>query len=403
LIVYGADGRQALDMWVVVVLLSIILAFGFWEYRSHQFHLSQIPLSIHVNGTRGKSSVTRLIAAGLRSNGRRVFVKTTGTKARMIYVDGREVPVMRVGRPNIIEQIKIVAEAARQGGDVFVTECMGVQPHLQLLLERQFIKSHIGIITNVRADHLDNMGPTLSDVANSLSNTIPRDGTVFTPEKKYLNIIKSRAEQAGAEVIEVDPGVVTEKEMRGFSYIEHRENVAVALEVLRHLGEEREKALAAIRGVVPDPGVVKRFELEIHGKAIEFVNAFAANDPESFLVIRDMLEIHQQPGKTLIVLVNSRKDRIQRAEQLGEFITSHLDADFFVVTGEYTKPLVTRAIACGMPHNKIEDLGGRSIEAVFNSIVSLSSERTLVFGIGNMVGFGEDIVDYFREKGRELA
>jgi poly-gamma-glutamate synthase PgsB/CapB len=390
-------------MWVIVVLLLIVLAFGFWEYRSHQFHLNQIPLRIHVNGTRGKSSVTRLIAAGLRSNGRRVFVKTTGTKALMISVDGREVPVKRVGRPNIIEQVKIVAEAARQRADVFVTECMGVQPHLQHLLESQFIRSHIGIITNVRADHLDNMGPTLADVANSMCNTIPRNGTLFTSEKNYLNIIRNRAEQAGARVVEVDAGSITDEEMRGFPYLEHKENVAVALEVVRHLGEERNKAMAAMQKVVPDPGVVKRFELEIHGKEIEFVNAFAANDPESFLVIRDMLKIHQEPDKTLIVLVNSRKDRIQRAEQLGEFITSHLDADFFVITGEYTKPLVTRAVACGMPHNKIEDLGGRSIEAVFNSVVSLSSERTLVFGIGNMVGFGEDIVDYFRSKGRELA
>jgi poly-gamma-glutamate synthase PgsB/CapB len=390
-------------MWVIVVLLLIVLAFGFWEYRSHQFHLNQIPLRIHVNGTRGKSSVTRLIAAGLRSNGRRVFVKTTGTKALMISVDGREVPVKRVGRPNIIEQVKIVAEAARQRADVFVTECMGVQPHLQHLLESQFIRSHIGIITNVRADHLDNMGPTLADVANSMCNTIPRNGTLFTSEKNYLNIIRNRAEQAGARVVEVDAGSITDEEMRGFPYLEHKENVAVALEVVRHLGEERNKAMAAMQKVVPDPGVVKRFELEIHGKEIEFVNAFAANDPESFLVIRDMLKIHQEPDKTLIVLVNSRKDRIQRAEQLGEFITSHLDADFFVITGEYTKPLVTRAVACGMPHNKIEDLGGRSIEAVFNSVVSLSSEKTLVFGIGNMVGFGEDIVDYFRSKGRELA
>jgi poly-gamma-glutamate synthase PgsB/CapB len=392
-----------LVMWVILVLFAILLGFGFWEFRSHQFHLNQIPLRIHVNGTRGKSSVTRLIGAGLRSNGRRVFVKTTGTKARMISVDGREDPVMRVGRPNIIEQVKVVAEAARQNADVFVTECMGVQPHLQHLLETQFIRSHIGVITNVRGDHLDNMGPTLDDVAQSLSNTVPRNGKLFTTEKKHLSIIRRRAEEVGSEVIEVDPANVTDDDMRGFSYLEHKENVAVALEVLQYVGQDRYEAISAMHSVVPDPGVIRRFELEIHGKEIEFVNAFAANDPESFLIIWDMLKVHQEPDKTLIVLVNSRKDRIQRAEQLGELITSHLDANFFVVTGEYTKPLVSRAIACGMPHNKIEDLGGRSIEAVFNSVVSLSSEKTLVFGIGNMVGFGEKIVEYFREKGRELG
>lgn len=390
-------------MWVIIVLLLALVVYGFWEFRSHQFHLNQIPVRIHINGTRGKSSVARFIAAGLRSGGRKVFAKTTGTKARMLFVDGNEVPVVRVGRPNIIEQTRIVARAARQEPEFLVTECMGVQPHLQELLEEQFIRSHIGVITNVRADHLDNMGPTLKEVAHSLSNTIPRKGLLFTAENKYLDIISERARSAGSKVVTVSGEEVTDEEMRGFSYLAHKENVAIALSVVRHLGIDREKALESMHHAAPDPGVVRRYEIEIHDKLIEFVSAFAANDPESYLAIWDLLKIHHQPGKTLIVLVNSRRDRVQRAEQLGEFITSHLDADYYVITGEYTRPLVNKAIACGMPHNKIEDLGGRSLEAVFNSVVSLASERTLVFGIGNMVGFGEEIVDYFTERGREIV
>lgn len=390
-------------MWVISVLLLALVVYGFWEFRSHQFHLNQIPVRIHINGTRGKSSVARFIAAGLRSDGRKVFAKTTGTKARMLFVDGNEVPVLRVGRPNIIEQTRIVARAASQEPEYLVTECMGVQPHLQELLEQQFIRSHMGVITNVRADHLDNMGPTLKEVAHSLSNTIPRKGLLFTAESKYLDIISERAKSVGSKVVTVSSEEVTDEEMRGFSYLAHKENVAIALSVVQHLGIEREKALKSMHHAAPDPGVVRRYEIEIHDKIIEFVSAFAANDPESYLAIWDLLKIHHQPGKTLIVLVNSRRDRIQRAEQLGEFITSHLDADYYVITGEYTRPLVNKAIACGMPHNKIEDLGGRSLEAVFNSVVSLASEKTLVFGIGNMVGFGEEIVDYFTERGQEIV
>jgi poly-gamma-glutamate synthase PgsB/CapB len=390
-------------MWIIVGLLLVLLVYGFWEFRSHQFHLSRIPVRIHVNGTRGKSSVVRLIAAGLRSGGGKVFAKTTGTKARMLFVDGSEVPVLRVGRPNIIEQTRIVARAARQEPDYFVTECMGVQPHLQELLERQFVKSHIGVITNVRADHLDNMGPTLTDVAHSLSNTIANSGLLFTAEGEYLDVISERAESVGAEIIKVGGAEVTDEEMRGFSYFEFKENVAIALSVVQHFGIDRKKALESMYRAAPDPGVVRRYEIAIHDKVIEFVNAFAANDPDSFLAIWDLLKIHHEPGKTLIVLVNSRKDRIQRAEQLGEFITFRLDADYYIVTGEYTRPLVARAISCGMPHNKIEDLGGRSLEAVFNSVVNLATEKTLVFGIGNMVGFGEEIVEYFMERGKEIV
>ncbi len=390
-------------MWVIIVLIIVLAAFGYWEYKHHQFNLNQLPVRIHVNGTRGKSSVTRLITGGLQGGRKRVFAKTTGTKPRMLYVGGNEVAVHRVGKPNVIEQTRVVARAASQQPEYFVTECMGIQPHLQEMLENQFIKSHIGVITNVRPDHLDTMGPTLDDVASSLSATIPVNGHLFTGETHYFDLFSGRAAARMTQVHRIDDIEISDSEMRGFSYLEHKENVALALSVCQHLGVKREEAIRGMHDVNPDPGVLRRYEIMVHDKQIEFVSAFAANDPDSFLVIWDLLKIHHEPGKTLIVLVNSRKDRIQRAEQLGEFIASHLDADYYVVAGEYTKPLVAKAIACGMPHTKIEDLGGRPLEAVFNSIVSLATEKALVFGIGNIVGFGEEIVNYFRERGRELV
>jgi len=390
-------------MWIVFVLFLILAIYGFWEYRSHQFHLSQLPIRIHVNGSRGKSSVTRLITGGLRRGGYKVFGKTTGTKPRMLFVNGNEVPVRRIGKPNIIEQIRIVGRAAEQKPDFFVAECMGIQPHLQELLEKQLIRSNVGIITNVRPDHLDTMGPTLFEVAHSLSTTIPGDGHLFTAEKRYYDIFEKRAKILKTEIHQVEDNGVSDSEMRGFSYLEQKENVALALSVCRHFGVSREDALRGMYEIEPDPGVVKRYHLIIHEKSIEFVNAFAANDPESLLKIWDLLKIHHEPGMELIVLVNSRKDRIQRAEQLGEFIATELDADYFVIAGEYTKPLAAKAIASGMPHNKIEDLGGRSQEVIFNTLVSLTSEKSLIFGIGNIVGFGEQIVEYFKDRGRELV
>ena len=46
-----------------VVLFLALVALYFVERLRHRRALAQIPLRIHVNGTRGKSSVTRLIAA----------------------------------------------------------------------------------------------------------------------------------------------------------------------------------------------------------------------------------------------------------------------------------------------------------------------------------------------------
>ena len=128
--------RFVFAMWVVVALFFILISYGFWEFSSHRFYLNQLSVRIHINGTRGKSSLTRLITGGLRGAGYRVFAKTTGTKPRMLFVDGNEASVHRVGKPNIIEQVRIVVRAAKQKPEYFVTECMGIQPHLQELLEK---------------------------------------------------------------------------------------------------------------------------------------------------------------------------------------------------------------------------------------------------------------------------
>ncbi len=150
-------------------LVAGLASYGVWETRGHQRMLERIPLRVHVNGTRGKSSVTRLIAGGLRAGGRRTFAKTTGTMARIIWPDGSEGDVYRVGRPNIIEQIRIVRRAVESGAEALVMECMAVSPELQPISELRLIQSTVGVITNARADHLDVMGPTVDDVARARS------------------------------------------------------------------------------------------------------------------------------------------------------------------------------------------------------------------------------------------
>ena len=113
---------------LAAALAAGLAAYGVVETRRHERALGKVRVRVHVNGTRGKSSVTRLIAAGLRSGGVRTFAKTTGTMARMIYPDGREADVYRVGRPNIIEQTRIVRRAVECGAEAIVLECMAVMP-----------------------------------------------------------------------------------------------------------------------------------------------------------------------------------------------------------------------------------------------------------------------------------
>jgi len=52
-------------MFVIFVFSTIFLIWGIIEHINHQKRVDSIPIRIHVNGTRGKSTTTRLIAAGL--------------------------------------------------------------------------------------------------------------------------------------------------------------------------------------------------------------------------------------------------------------------------------------------------------------------------------------------------
>jgi poly-gamma-glutamate synthase PgsB/CapB len=386
-------------MLIPGVLVVGLVAYGVWESRSHAAMLSRIPTRVHVNGTRGKSSVTRLIAGGLRGGGVRTFAKTTGTTARMIRPDGSEVDVFRVGRPNVIEQTRIVRRAVEADAQALVVECMAVSPELQPLSELRLIRSTVGVITNCRADHLDVMGPTTDDVARALAQTCPARGHLFTAERERAWILEAVARDRGTTLNVVDPAQVTPDELAGFSYIEHAENLALALAVCAHLGVSRAAALAGMRAATPDPGVLRRFVVRAGDRTVEFVNAFAANDPDSTLLIWERLGLGSpSAGLQRIVLANCRPDRIQRSGQIAQLIATRLQADYVVLCGEDTDLVAFHAVKAGLPRERISNLGGRGAEAVYEHVLDLVKENGIVVGIGNIVGLGEDIVLHFSNR-----
>ena len=183
--VSSSPGADMTYLFTVYALgCAIALVAGLVEQRRHHRHLHSIPRRIVVNGIRGKSSITRLCAGALRGGGLVTVAKTTGTAARFITPDGTEEPVYRkFGIANIVEQIGIVRRAAAYRPDALVIECMAVLPDLQEINQRKLIQSTICVICNVREDHLAEMGPTLDDVARSLSRSMPAGGICVTAEQ----------------------------------------------------------------------------------------------------------------------------------------------------------------------------------------------------------------------------
>lgn len=390
-------------MIFTAALLCLLLVYGFVEYRRHQKNINAVEIRVLVNGTRGKSSVTRLITGGMQKGGIRTLGKTTGTKPRLIFPDGSERPISRAGKANIIEQLMVFRRAIGLQVQAVVTECMAVLPPNQVIMQKQLVRSTVGVITNVRADHLDEMGPGMPDVARSLAQTIPERGVVYTCEQIHLPVLQRIAQEKEAETVLVTPEKVSDELMKPFSYIEHKENVALALAVCSHLGVPPEVALEGMYAAQPDPGVLRIFSIQHYEKAIEFVNAFAANDPDSYILIWDMLKPLFTKEKTVIVIVNCRQDRVQRTESLADLITRKLSADYFILVGESTLPLYNRALHHGLPAARMFDFGGRTPEEVFQKVVSFAEQKAIIIGVGNVVGFGEEMVMNFTNRGKEIV
>lgn len=387
--------------WLLACAGGVVAASGLAESLWHRWNLARIPIRVHVNGTRGKSGVTRLIAAGLRAGGIRTCAKTTGTLARMIFPDGSEYPVFRPGRANVLEQVRILRAAHAQRVDAVVMECMALQPALQSLCELNLVRSTHGVITNARPDHLDVMGPTPRDVAWALAGTVPRRGKLFTAERKWLGVFQHACEDRGSQCVaisEQDAAAVTPAELSQFSYIEHADNVAVALAVCTDLGIDRQTALRGMYAATPDPGVMTTHTVELPGQQMVFVNGFAANDPESTgynwqLALRYFPNVRRR-----IAVFNCRDDRVDRSRQLAEACVNWPAADAYVVVGSGTGVFVRTALAAGLSRSRLCTLEGAGVPEIYAQLQRLAGDSALVMGVGNIGGPGLKLVDYIERQ-----
>jgi poly-gamma-glutamate synthase PgsB/CapB len=386
---------------VIFLLFTLLVLIGIGEAFLHKRTLSSIPIRIHVNGTRGKSSVVRLIAGGLRESGMVTCAKTTGTLARMILPDASEYPIFRPTGANVIEQVRIISVAASYGAQALVVECMALQPQLQWLCESRFIRATHGVITNVRADHLDVMGPEEKDVALALAGTTPIGAKLFTAESRYVDIFAQAANDRQSRLIRVtrdDMAAVTDKEMGRFSYVEHKENVALALQVCLDLGIERTTALAGMWKAPPDLGAMTVSHIAFFGRNIYFVNGFAANDPESSERIWNMALDRFPDVDKRIMILNCRSDRPNRSEQFGMSSVQWRPADHYLLIGSGTYFLARAAISNGLPDRKILPAEHESDSTIFEIIIELAGKSAVIVGMGNVKGQGLTLSRYFRNR-----
>ncbi len=387
-------------MLIIVLLTLGCLLYGLLEYHAHQRNLRAIPIRVHVNGTRGKSSVTRLIAAALRAGGFRTYAKVTGTLPRIIDDKGLEIPILRPHGANIIEQVKIVRYMRKRKPDAIVVECMAVLPEYQWISEHKIVRSTLSVITNSRPDHLREMGPSLENVTRSLLNTLPDNGVAFTAENKMFPLMEAEAKKCGVPITQVEETMVPEAAMRHFDHLEHRENVALALAVARHLKIPDDKALRGMYASHPDTGALRLYPVREHGKEVRFINALAANDPESTLTIWEkVLTIYPDPG-TVVIMLNTRADRFDRSLQLLEMIGASIQYNYFVSIGEKNRMLAQYYNRYKIAPQQTVELGLTTREVIYHKVMDLIPAHGMILAIGNMGAGGLSVAHYFRDRGK---
>jgi poly-gamma-glutamate synthase PgsB/CapB len=370
-----------------VVAISFIFSYlGYLLYENYKNKkaLKKIPIIIHVNGTRGKSAVCRLIDAGLRNCGMRVFTKTTGTLPVCIDTKAVEHRVIRFGRTTIREQLKIIQRAAKENPDVLILECMAIDPRLQEILQDKIVKASITVITNVRRDHLKEMGPELINVAKSLGKTTPKNGVLILGEDKFKDEFEKLCHEKNSHL-------KIAKKLFEKIEIDFPENIGVALEVCEYIKLDREKFIYGMKNnYIEDFGKFKIFKIKIGQKNLMVADGLAANDIDS---IGKIFEVLKEKNENITILINNRRDRMERGLEMVQW-TQKYKIKKVILTGENLSLLKRKMLG---------DFKQVIIENELNKIMNHLDSGEMLFMIGNIKGNGERIINMLRREGERIG
>jgi len=364
-----------------------------------------IPLRICVTGTRGKSSVARLIAACLKEAGFIVLARTTGSKPVIIFPDGEEKEIHRRGYPSILEGKKLLKLGAELKVDALVSELMSIHPECSFVESAQMHNPHILVITNVRLDHIVQMGATKEDIACCFASSFPENGTVFVLKEEFYPVFEKSAKEMKSRLVQVDGDSLRDYFESNAERLPHQfeENVRLVIALAEHLKIDKEHVLRGLKKAPPDFGSFKMWDMNVGVPSQRWVlvNGFAANDPDSTrrtlsrLLKKDFLK-----EKNAVGLLNLRRDRgdrtIQWLRSLGENTFPELRRIFLI--GEHASAFKKRLRRMTAMETFV--LKSRTPQGVLEEISKSVKAETVLVGMGNMGGAGRELVEYWEERGK---
>lgn len=395
-------GKVIIEQWLLCITSGFLVlgVYASWliEAKRHERLLKRVPVRIHVNGIRGKSTIVRYILSTFRHAGIRCIGKTTGSATCIIDQEGNDIAVERNAPATILEQLDLIHRYLDEDTQVIVLECMALRPEYQAVAEHRMIKSTCGVINNVRLDHQDVLGDTLAEIAQSLSNTLPTNAPCFTSENHsdVINVLHKNASIVNSEVCTIDESTVTDDEMKALDPFTFRANVALVLAIAKYHGIDRQQALTAICNAPPDPGAASWHQFDWQENRCYWINLFSVNDTNSLKQNLSQFNDWLNEDADTYIFLNNRADRQDRTEQFVKFISHELQYSGIVVAGDRLSLIKSLLESEGIAQNDLYTFNENEencVEKLLTHLCKHSSKKLVtLFGLANIHTKAADIL-----------
>ena len=309
-----------------------------------------IPIRILVTGSRGKSSLVRLLTAALEGAGVPSAGRITGVLPREIS-GGKETLILRSG-PGSVEEMRWWLRSLPAGIRGAVLENSAVDPELQGLAWR-WMKPSCTVLTNVRPDHEEVWGCGEEMAAAALCGGIGGGPVILPSSVAAVQTVSRLLRMKGCDLLPCPDGA-------GF----RETHLSLVSGACSFLGIDRQKGLGAARELPPD---IADFRFFREGKGM-LASAFSANEPES---TESLFRLTGWERQETTVLYNSRKDRVARLRSFLPWLSAH-SWKSVAVTG--SRPLFLPSGAAFLPLRDSAEL---------EAFIAAEGK---VFGCGNVAG-----------------
>ena len=357
-------------MNLIILLMGILIGLAILESIFHSVSLKKIPYRILVNGTRGKTTTTRLIAASLREKGIRTYAKTTGSDAQIIRDDGSIEILKRRRGVRLTENISFVRKAAKAGCECIVVECMALHEESQRVIASKFIRPTHTVIINTLSDHMDAMGEGRDAVAWTLAQSVNKDTKLYVTEDYYDSLSVASFNKVEVEHFDFDSSVSVADE-----------DMSIAVALLKDFSISKDEVLSAAKHITPDIGLYDKLSFDC-GSVL--YPTFSINDEEN--MERKVIEVYKEQSGKLSLIFNNRKDREFRIYYMRNLISRNMDKiEKVYVIGDYRRK-VARYLSRKC-----------SVSTIVSDPETLKDEimhKSDVFvGLGNIKGAGERLIN----------